>query len=100
MARPKKPGFPRHLHIDPYVWVTQKNGELTVDNDARMNKFLAWYDSMPSGQRTKMCLDLIVAAVNGELGVASSVSLVDSDGDRSQKALDDLLKNMVLDEDD
>jgi len=90
MARPKK-GLRRHLHIDPYVY---------LNTDPRIDKALAWYDSVPSGERTKMCWDLIVAAVNGELGVASSVALVDENEDRSQKALDDLLKNMVLDEDD
>jgi hypothetical protein len=99
MPRPKKPGAARHLHIDPYVWVKKENNSVTVDDDPRMNKFLAWYDAMPAGQRTKLCLELMVAAANGELGVASTVSLVDDDSARSKKALDDLLKNMVLDED-
>lgn len=89
MAAPKK-GFRRHIHIDPYVYPAI---------DPRVDKALAWYDAMPNGKRTKLCWDLIVAAVNGELGIASSTTLIDEDADRSQKALDDLLRNMVLDED-
>lgn len=89
MARPKK-GFRRHLHIDPYVY---PNGS------ARVDKFLAWFDAQVPGQRTAMCLELIVAAVNGELGVASTVAVGDADVERSQQALESLLANMVMDED-
>jgi hypothetical protein len=88
MARPKK-GPRRHLHIDPYVY---PNGS------ARVDKALAWYESQPAGQRTRMCWELIIAAVNGELGVASTVALGDEDAERSQAALESLLANMVMDE--
>ena len=88
MAAPKK-GPRRHLHIDPYVY---------LDKGARVDKALAWYDSQPAGQRTKMCWDLIIAAVNGELGLAQHVDLSDEDAKRSQAALESLLANMVMDE--
>ena len=88
MARPRK-GFRRRIRIDTYVY---------PGSDARVDKALAWFDAIPGGVRTKMCWDLIIAAVNGELGVASSTTLADEDADRSKKALDDLLKNMVLEE--
>jgi hypothetical protein len=88
MARPKK-GPRRHLHIDPYVY---PNGSDRVD------KALAWYDSQPAGQRTRMCWELIIAAVNGELGVAPIMVLDNEDAERSQAALESLLANMVMDE--
>lgn len=100
MARPKKPGVARHLHIDPYVRVAVDDSRKTIDGNARVDKALAWYDAQPEGERTKLCWNLIVAAVNGELGVAPSVSLVDEDAAQAQRALDDLLANMVLDEDE
>lgn len=90
MARPKK-GLRRHLHIDPYVY---------PGTDARVDKALAWFDAQPGGERTKICWELIIAAVNGELGVAQTTSLVDDDAERAHKALEDMLKNMVVDEDD
>ncbi len=99
MARPKKPGVARHLHIDPYVWVKEEDRSKTVDENMRVDKFLAWFDSQPAGQRTAMCLELIVAAVNGELGVASTVAIGTEDDGRAQAALEGLLKNMVMDED-
>ena len=90
MAAPKK-GPRRHIHIDPYVY---------LDKGQRSDKALAWYDSQPAGQRTRMCWELIVAAVNGELGVAvAAVNLADEDAERSQAALESLLANMVMDED-
>jgi hypothetical protein len=92
MARPRKKGVRRHLHIDPYLWMEEMS--------PRELKALAWYDAHPNGQRTRLCWELIVAAVNGELGVASSVALVDEDAAQAQRALDDLLANMVLDDDD
>jgi hypothetical protein len=42
---------------------------------------------------------LIIAAVNGELGVAQTVDLGGADAERSQAALESLLANMVMDED-
>jgi len=42
---------------------------------------------------------LITAAVNGELGVAQTVSMADEDAEQSQNALDKLLANMLMDED-
>jgi hypothetical protein len=89
MAAPKK-GPRRHLHIDPYVY---------LDKGLRVDKALAWYDSQPAGQRTRLCWDLIIAAVNGELGVAQTVDLGGADAERSQAALESLLANMVMDED-
>jgi hypothetical protein len=88
MGAPKK-GPRRHLHIDPYVY---------LDKGPRVDKALAWYDSQPSGQRTKIAWDLIIAAVNGELGVAQTVTVGDADAERSQAALESLLANMVMDE--
>jgi hypothetical protein len=89
MPRPKK-GPRRHLHIDPYVYPNEST---------RVDKALAWYESQPAGQRTKMCWELIIAAVNGELGVAPIMALGDEDAERSQAALESLLANMVMDED-
>jgi len=89
MAAPKK-GPRRHLHIDPYVY---------LDKGGRVDKAMAWYDSQPAGQRTRMCWELIIAAVNGELGVAQHIDLGDVDSERSQKALESLLANMVMDDD-
>jgi hypothetical protein len=88
MAAPKK-GPRRHLHIDPYVY---------LDKGPRVDKALAWYDSQLPGERTKNAWDLIVAAVNGELGVAPNVTLGDDDVERSQADLQSLLSNMVMDE--
>lgn len=89
MAAPKK-GFRRHLHVDPYVY---------PNVSGRVDKFLVWYDSQPPRTRTKMCFDLLVAAVNGELGIAQTLSLADEDAEQSQKALESLLANMLMDED-
>jgi hypothetical protein len=91
MGAPKK-GPRRHLHIDPYVY---------LDKGERVDKALAWFDSQPTGQRTRLCWELIIAAVNGELGVAPVVSSVaDADDHVAQAALESLLKNMAMDEDD
>ena len=92
MARPKKHGERRHLHIDPYLWMD----ELTL----RERRALEWYDAHATGQRTRLCWELIVAAVNGELGAVPSTSLADEDAAQEQRALDDLLRNMVLEEDE
>lgn len=100
MARPRKPGVVRHLHIDPYVRVAYENPSVSFEGDKRLDRFLAWWDGLPARQRTKMALDLLVAACNGELGVAPNVEM---DGDASaedKSALSELLKNMVLDEED
>lgn len=90
MARPKKNGTRRHLHIDPYLWIEELS--------PRERKALDWFDAHPSGQRTRLCWELIVAAVNGELGVVPSVSLADEDQAQAERALNDLLKNMVMEE--
>jgi hypothetical protein len=89
MARKKKIGTPRHLHIDPYVWA----GE-----DARRDKLVAWYDQLPAQKRTRMVVDLLVAAIHGELGVAVVADMGDENSAQNKSALDDLLKNMVMDE--
>jgi hypothetical protein len=89
MSAPKK-GFRRHIYINPYVY---------PKTDARMDKFLEWYDSVPARQRTKICFDLLVAAANGELGAAPVVLLNDEQEDVAQAALSSLLANMTLDED-
>ena len=98
MARPRKAGVARHLHIDPYVWVKTDNHAVSVDGNARLDKALAWYDAQPSGERTQLCWDLIIAAVNGELGVAPAVVMGDDDAAENKSALAELLKNMELDE--
>jgi hypothetical protein len=102
MARPKLPGVTRHIFINPYVRVkTAKDGDgwsKSFDGDARIDKALAWLDSHPKGTVTEMCWQLIVAAVNGELGVAVTTTLANEDDERAQKALDELLANMVLDD--
>ncbi len=101
MARPKKPGIARHLHITPYVRVKARSGEgwsQTHDDDLRVNKALAWYDALPSGKRQTLVWELIVAAANGELGIASTVDLSGSEDDEARAALASLLDNMVMDE--
>ena len=98
MAPPVKPGKVRHLHIDPYVRVNEDDNSASVDGDARLNRALAWYDAQPSGERTRLCWELIIAAVNGELGIAPAVSMEDGDAEENKSALNELLKNMVLDE--
>jgi len=98
MARPRKAGFPLHLHIDPYVWVKKENHAVSVDGNARLDKALAWYNAQPSGDRTRLCWDLIIAAVNGELGVAPAVVMGDDDATENKSALNELLKNMAMDE--
>lgn len=99
MARPKKPGVARHIFINPYVRVKESDPLASIDGDARIDKALRWLASHPKGAVTAMCWDLIVSAVNGELGVASTVTLTDEDAAIEKKALDDLLKNMVFDDD-
>lgn len=89
MARKKKIGNRRHLHIDPYIW----EGE-----DPRRDKLAAWYDTLPARQRTKMIVDLLVAAIHGELGVAIAADMSDEDSAQNKSALEDLLKNMAMDE--
>jgi hypothetical protein len=89
MSAPQK-GFRRHIYINPYVY---------PKTNARIDKFLEWYDSVPARQRTKMCFDLLVAAANGELGVAQTVALGDEQEDVAQAAFSSLLANMILDED-
>lgn len=98
MAPPIKPGKVRHLHIDPYVRVMPDNNSASVDGDARLDRALAWYDAQPSGTRTRLCWELIVAAVNGELGIAPAVSMDDGDAEENKSALSALLENMVLNE--
>lgn len=67
--------------------------------NAREDKTWAWLDTIPSGQRFDQVWELITAAVNGELGVAQTVSMADEDAEQSQNALDKLLANMLMDED-
>lgn len=102
-GRPRLPGVARHIHIDPYVRVQGKTGEefaLSVNGDPRIDKALRWLDSHPKGKVTAMCWELIVAAVNGELGIASVPAIMDDDTERTQKALQDMLNNMVFEDDD
>jgi hypothetical protein len=86
MSRLKKQGERRHLHIDPYVW----QGE-----DARRDRLVVWYDALPARQRTKMVVDLLVAAIHGELGVAPVAVMGDDDAEKNQSALADMLANMA-----
>lgn len=97
MGAPKKPGYARHLHFDPYVHVRDEDHGKSINSDARIDRFLAWCDAIPFKRRTGMVFDLIVAAVNGELGVASAVEMSGVDVE-SKERLNDLLANMVLDE--
>lgn len=102
MAPPKKPGVARHIHISPYIRVRSVEGDgwwKSYAGDARTDKALTWLRSQPAGKVQTAVWNLFVAAVNGELGVISTVNLADEDQARAQKALDDLLKNMVLEED-
>ena len=102
-GRPRLPGVPRHIHIDPYVRVKGKTGEefaSSVNGDPRLDRALRWLDSHPKGKVTAMCWDLIVAAINGELGIAAPSAITNDDEERTQKALQDMLKNMVFEEDD
>jgi len=89
MGAPRK-GYRRHIFINPYVY---------PGTSPRIDKFLEWYDSVPARQRSKMCFELLVAATNGELGVAQAVSLKDEQEDVAQAALSSLLANMTMDED-
>jgi hypothetical protein len=98
MAAPKKPGHVRHLHIDPYVRVKHENPSASFVNDKRVDRFLIWWDGLPSRQRTKMALELLIAACNGELGVAPGVVMDGDESAENKSALDELLKNMVMDE--
>ena len=98
MAAPKKPGEVRHLHIDPYVRVKAENPSASFAGDRRLDRFLAWWDSLPQRQRTKMALALLIAATNGELGVAQSVSMDGDEATENKSALAELLNNMALDE--
>ncbi len=98
MAPPVKPGVARHFHFDPYVRVKKDDMSASIDEDARIDKTLKWIDSQPSGLRTKLIWELIVAAVNGELGIAPSVSMEDGDAELNESALRSLLANMELNE--
>ena len=89
MPRKKKTGTRRHLHIDPYIWA----GE-----DPRRDKLVTWYDALPPRQRTKMVVDLLVAAIHGELGVAVAADMSGTENEENKSALADLLKNMVMNE--
>jgi hypothetical protein len=82
MARLKKKGECRHLHIDPYIW----KGE-----DPRKDAVLEWYDKLPSGQRTALVVDLIAAAVLGELGPQVKAVVSDGNTEETIDALKDLL---------
>lgn len=99
MPAPRKPGRVRHLHIDPYVRVKYDNFSASFANDKRLDKTLAWWDGLPPRQRSKLAWELIIAACNGELGVAPS-TLMDGDDDATENksALNELLRNMVLEE--
>lgn len=90
MARKKKIGERRHLHVDPYIWAGES---------ARLDKLVVWYDALPARQRTRMVVELLVAAIHGELGVAAPLDLGSGEDDAAQAALSSLLANMVMDED-
>jgi hypothetical protein len=98
MGAPKKPGVVRHLHIDPYMRVKSENASASFTNDKRLDRFLVWWDGLPSRQRTKMALELLVAACNGELGVAPSVEMEGDTNAEDKSALAEMLKNMALEE--
>lgn len=100
MAAPKKPGVVRHLHIDPYVRVRPEDRSISYGGDKRLDKTLAWFDSLPPRQATKLAWELIIAACNGELGVArlNMSAMADEDDQRAEAALEALLNNMAMDE--
>ena len=98
MAAPKKPGVRRHLYIDPYVRVKPNDPSASFDNNKRLDRFLIFWDGLPNHQRTKMAFDLLIAACNGELGVAPGVVMDGDENAENKSALDELLKNMVFDE--
>ena len=98
MAAPKKPGKVRHFHIDPYLRVKHDDLSMSFANDKRVDRFLIWWDGLPSRQRTKMALELLVAACNCELGIAPGVVMEGNESAENKSALDELLKNMVFDE--
>lgn len=100
MAAPKKPGITRHLHIDPYVRVKPENHSESFEGDKRLDRFLEWWDGLPSRKRTKMALDLLVAACCGELSVArlDMSAMPDEDDQMADAALEALLNNMSMDE--
>lgn len=100
MAAPKKPGVRRHLHIDPYVRVKPENQSASIDDNKRLDRFLEWWDGIEEGKRTRMALDLLVAACCGELSVArlDMSAMADEDDQRAEAALEALLNNMAMDE--
>jgi len=101
MAAPKKPGVVRHLHIDPYLRVISEDKSTSYSGDKRLDKTLAWFDSLPPRQATKLAWELIIAACNGELGVARQdiSAMADEDEQRAEAALEALLNNMSKDDD-
>jgi|WetSurMetagenome_2_1015567.scaffolds.fasta_scaffold498816_1 hypothetical protein len=74
------------------------DGNRKRGKNAREDKTWAWLDAIPTGQRFDMVWELITGAVNGELGVSSSINLMDIEDEAAQKALQNLLENMVMDE--
>jgi hypothetical protein len=100
MAPPVKPGVTRHLHIDPYVRVKPENHSESFEGDKRLDRFLEWWDGLPSRKRTKMALDLLVAACCGELSVARQElsAMTDEEDKQAEAALEALLSNMAMDE--
>ncbi len=89
MPKKKKIGTRRHLHIDPYIWA----GE-----DPRKDKLVEWYDALPARKRTKMVVELLLAAIHGELGAAVAADMSGAENEENKSALEDLLKNMRMDE--
>jgi hypothetical protein len=82
MSRMKKTGERRHLHIDPYIWI----GE-----DTRRDAVLVWYDNLPSRKRTALVVELIAAALLGELGLQVKAAVVEGNTAEAINALQDLL---------
>jgi hypothetical protein len=78
----KKLGKARHLHIDPYIW----RGE-----DPRRDAVLEWYDNLPSRQRTALVMELIAAALLGELGPQVKAAVSDGNTEEAIDALKDVL---------
>lgn len=82
MPRRKKQGVRRHLFICPYIWP----GE-----DPRRDKVLAWYDSLESRKRTAIVMDLLAAALLGELGPQVQSAVEMGSQEEAVDALRDLL---------
>lgn len=92
--------MPRKKDLHPSERVRIDGNRKRGGISEREQKTWAWLDGLPPGERFDRVWELITAAVNGELGVALHVEGRDEDAEQSQAALEQLLANMVMDEED